>query len=76
MKTGMEVLKPRMVVEGSQRDTGRMTRGLKKKRENALEFSASAGIIQYERGKSERERYNITDFIIRSRCIIGQDFVR
>jgi hypothetical protein len=53
MKTGMEVWKPRMVVEGSQRDTGRITRGLKKKRENALEFSASAGIIEYERGKSE-----------------------
>jgi len=34
-----------MVVEGSQSETGRMTRALKKKRENAREFSVYAGMV-------------------------------
>jgi hypothetical protein len=40
--TGIEEWKPRMVVEGLQRETGRMTRGWKKKRENARAFSVFA----------------------------------
>lgn len=37
--TGMEDSKPRIFVEGSHLETGRMTLAWKKKRENALAFS-------------------------------------
>ena len=42
-KIGIDDLKPRIVVEGSHSDTGRMTRGWKQYRENARAFSWFAG---------------------------------
>jgi hypothetical protein len=53
----MEVLNPRIVVEGSQRETDRITRGLKKKRENALAFSAWAVIVCQNASQSTYEYY-------------------
>jgi hypothetical protein len=51
--TGIDDLKPRMVVEGSQRETGRITRAWKKKRPNARAFSWKA---MTEINKSSRWR--------------------
>lgn len=41
-KTGREDLYPNIVVDGSQPSSGRMTRALKKNRENARAFSTRA----------------------------------
>lgn len=42
MKTGIEDLYPRIVVDGSHFETGRMTRAWKKNLENARAFSEYA----------------------------------
>lgn len=80
-KTGMRLLKPSMLVEGSHCDMGRSTRGWKKIRLNALMFSAWAGEYNYltDFEVSSLQNYKLTYFIITSGRVIcpgfeGNDF--